>query len=351
MKRKIYCGFLILMLSAALLLPSCGNPSDGSVSGHAFAGPGADPGAAAETTTEPVPEMTTEPAPETTTEPASETTTEPAGRNNPLLEEWNAGMALYENGQYAEAAELFDHLASFEYSDSAEMRDKCYDILTQPFRESMRDIKAGDTILFGSYEQDLVYSKGTWGDDIEWIVLAREDDRVLVISKYVLASTVYHDWWYYVPWKDCYLRNWLNDFLVIAFKPHERSLILPTEISADPNPDCDTDPGDATIDKLFILSMKEAAQYFPTDESGKCIPTKYAGYGHQIDTVLSDKASELEVKDCMLDGTYTCQWWLRTPGGERRAAVVDFNGQISTAGRMVDDNKCGIRPAMWISIE
>ena len=80
-----------------------------------------------------------------------------------------------------------------------------------------------ETIIFGSYEQ------GSGQAPIEWIVLDRQQDRVLLLSKYTLESKPFHeveDW--DVTWADCTLRSWLNgDFLAKAFSEEERALIRP----------------------------------------------------------------------------------------------------------------------------
>ena len=49
---------------------------------------------------------------------------------------------------------------------------------------NVADAKPGDIVIFGSYEQDNDESNGT--EDIEWLVLAREDNKALLISKYAL---------------------------------------------------------------------------------------------------------------------------------------------------------------------
>ncbi len=45
-------------------------------------------------------------------------------------------------------------------------------------------VEVGDVIYFGSYEQDNNLSNGK--EEIEWIVLAKENRKALLISKYAL---------------------------------------------------------------------------------------------------------------------------------------------------------------------
>ena len=98
------------------------------------------------------------------------------------------------------------------------------------------------------------------------MVLARDGDRVLVISRYVLDCVRYDEEYRRVTWETCTLRAWLNgEFLNAVFDPEEQLLIPPTHVTADPNPDFDVDPGEDTEDKLFLLSIPEAEAYFHPD--------------------------------------------------------------------------------------
>ncbi len=102
--------------------------------------------------------------------------------------------------------------------------------------------KAGDIILFGSYEQDNNPYNGT--EDIEWLVLAKEKDRVLVISRYALDCRPYNAKEQEVTWETCFLHGWLNDtFLNNAFSADEQAMIRTETVTADRNPSYGTSPG------------------------------------------------------------------------------------------------------------
>ena len=49
------------------------------------------------------------------------------------------------------------------------------------------EIKTGDTITFGRYTQDLSWEY----KPIEWIVLAKEEARILLLSRYGLGTQPY----------------------------------------------------------------------------------------------------------------------------------------------------------------
>lgn len=112
---------------------------------------------------------------------------------------------------------------------------------------------------------------------MEWLVLAKEGNKVLVISKYALDCQPYNTSFTSVTWETCSLRKWLNGtFINNAFSAEEQAMIPTVTVSADKNPDYSTDPGNATQDKVFLLSITEANQYFTSDEARKCGTTEYA---------------------------------------------------------------------------
>lgn len=247
---------------------------------------------------------------------------------------YNKAMNLLESGDYDSAYIL---LKEFTYKDSKEKFEK----YEQPL---IRNAAVGDKITFGTYEQDNDTSNGA--EDIEWLVLAKENNKILVISDKALDCQPYNEKSEAISWKLCSLRQWLNDsFLNAAFSEEEKVLIQNTAVSADKNPKYSTNPGNATTDKVFLLSINEVEKYF---EAGKyiiykaksCTPTAYA---KALGAYTSTKGD-----------TVTCSWWLRTPGYiQDYAASVDIEGSVIFAGHQVSNAiifVC-VRPALWISIE
>ena len=138
-------------------------------------------------------------------------------------------------------------------------------------------MNAGDSIHFGRFRQ------GDRGRDrdikaIEWLVLDVRDGQALLISKHGLDVRWFHKSSRNVTWETCTLRTrFLNGyFLEMAFRPAERKRIAMTTVTADPNPETDTDPGRDTQDKVFLLSVREAEQYFSSRRTRLCYPTAYA---------------------------------------------------------------------------
>ena len=144
---------------------------------------------------------------------------------------------------------------------------------------SIASFGIGDTFMFGSYEQDADEMNGP--EPIEWIVLSKENGRVLVISKYGLETleNIMHR----LPsndesdkWENSEIRQWMNgEFLNIAFSEREQDAILLVTVPAHRNPISVNDPGNDTEDKIFSLSIEEAEKYFTSDEERICKPTNY----------------------------------------------------------------------------
>ena len=184
-------------------------------------------------------------------------------------------------------------------------------------------VSVGETIVFGSYEQDNNLSNGKEG--IEWIVLHKENSRVLVVSKRILDHYKYNDSLSYVTWENCSLRKWLNEtFLQTAFSSSEQKKIPTVTVRADKNPYHSTNSGNDTQDKVFLLSITEANTYFPDKKSASASLTAYA-----------------KGRD---------DWWLRTPGESNKRAVRVLSGGLVAENGAEVTILLGIRPAIWIDL-
>lgn len=207
-------------------------------------------------------------------------------------------------------------------------------------QEQLKFVSVGDKVRFGTYEQDNDISNGK--EDIEWRVLAKENNRILVISDKALDCQLYNVINDDVTWKTCTLRKWLNDdFFNSAFIDAEKICIPTVTVTADKNPKYSTYSGKTTKDKIFLLSTKEADEYFVDDEERKCIPTDYA-IAQGVFT--SDNHT--------INGVATCWWWLRSPGSIQACATLVYaDGAFSERGYDVNRGCSAVRPAMWINLE
>ena len=243
---------------------------------------------------------------------------------------YDRAIKCIDSGDYKTACMLLDGLS---YKDSAEKLKSAKQAL-------IKTAKVGDIVYFGTYEQDNDTTNGK--EDIEWLVLAKENNRILVVSDKALDCKPYNQSRDYVTWETCSLRNWLNnDFINAAFTAEERAKIPTVTVSADKNPEYNTNPGNATKDKVFLLSIVEAEKYFTSDKARMCVPTEYAISNGAYTSGSYTKG-----------GKATCWWWLRSPGCNRNyAARVNLFGSVIRFGDIVDYDSDAVRPAMWITID
>ena len=244
-------------------------------------------------------------------------------------QKFQTASELLEAGQMQDAYDIFALLGKFRNAD-----EKAAQIRLTKNDAVMHNCKPGDIIYFGTYEQDNKESNGK--EEIEWIVLDVQDSQALVVSKYALDCQKYHGKYGDITWDKCDLRKWLNrEFLNTAFCDTEKAMIPTVTVKAEPNPDYETDPGVDTQDKVFLLSIQEAARYFPTDDDRECAGTLYA-----------------QEMDAYIQGiTRNCWWWLRSPGDDPRdAAYVLSNGEIIPYGYFIGIYNIAVRPALWIEL-
>ena len=252
---------------------------------------------------------------------------------------YNNAIALMDTGKYTEAIAAFEALNG--YKDSISKIEECnINIYGEEVWSKIKSVNVGDMYSFGSYEQDNNKSNGQ--EDIEWLVLAKEGSKILVISKYALDCQQYNTSYTIVTWETCTLRKWLNnDFINSAFTANEKAMIPTVTVSADKNPDYSTNPGNATQDRVFLLSITEAYKYFGSNSARQCKPTKYVVAGGAY--VNSDNG--------------LCFWWLRSPGFDQDYAAGVYalyndgdDGEVGEYGDHVGRRDIAVRPALWIDL-
>ena len=243
---------------------------------------------------------------------------------------YNTAVELMESRRYEEAIATFEALD--KYKDSSEQIKKCKQLI-------LANAKVGDYVYFGSYEQDNNAANGK--EDIEWLVLDKQDDKILVISKYGLDAKPYNKEKKDITWGKCTLRSWLNDdFYNAAFNADEKKAIVQTDVSADKNPEYSTNPGNDTTDNVFLLSINEVNKYFSSDSERQCAATDYA--------IAQGAYTNSDYK---VDGGFSWWWWLRSPGYyQYYAALVDYVGSVYHYGFNVSCGNDCVRPALWINL-
>ena len=238
-------------------------------------------------------------------------------------EKYKKALDQISQGEYVKS---YEQLISLDdYKDSKQKAKEIYDQYHVQKLENLQDVPVGDSILFGAYEQDNDTSDGK--EKIEWILLKKEKDRALVLSKYVLDCQYYNLYRTSCTWESCFIRKWLNTtFLDDAFDEKEKDRIIREEKD--------------TSDRVFLLSEEEAEECLPTSQEKQAKPTEYA---------LAQGVSAVERTTDFDYGN--CSWWLRSPGFlQKNANFVSESGITSFYGAAVDNLDFGVRPAMWINI-
>ena len=261
--------------------------------------------------------------------PLQVTNCEEAIRNR----DYEKAKILYAEGKYVEAYMILLTLQG--YRDVDDMMQNDGNLLAAAFEAKWQ---IGQNVMFGSYPQ---IEDGAESTPIEWIVLARDGDKALVISRYALDVVPYNTEWTDVTWETCSLRTWLNnDFYNKAFNAEEKRNIVLSKVMADKNPKYSTYSGNDTEDNVFLLSIPEVRKYFKDESSRMCAPTDYAV---KNDAVVYDYYK--------VDGRASCWWWLRSPGNlSDLAASVDPDGSVYYGGSLVDGSNGSVRPCVWVRL-
>ena len=205
-----------------------------------------------------------------------------------------------------------------------------YEASAEKFPAQYSRLIRGDTITFGSYEQDNNKSDGK--EKIEWIVLEVQNGGVLLLSKYGLDAKPYNRTDTDVTWETCSLRKWLNnDFFNSAFSDKEKKMILDTSLENPNNREFGTYGGRDTQDHVFLLDIDAYNKYFSNKTAARCSITRYA-----------------EANGGAVFSNGFSPWWLRSPsyyqGG---AACVHGEGYIDYNAN-VGNSALAVRPAVWM---
>ena len=243
---------------------------------------------------------------------------------------YRSAEKLRKSGKYAEAYVIYATIQ--DYKDVGEIMTNDAGIA------KVVAYQPGNYVTFGTYPQT---KSGTDQTPIEWLVLESDGETALLISRYALDAKPYNTEYESITWEKCTLRGWLNsDLYNRAFSAEEKKTILVSDVSADKNPPYWTNPGNATKDSVFLLSIIEANKYFANNEARMCAATDYA---IEQGTYTNSKYT--------VDGREACWWWLRSPGIKRDyAAIVISDGSIYDYGSYVYRSSCAVRPCVRVRL-
>ncbi len=187
-------------------------------------------------------------------------------------------------------------LAEYDYKDSQER-------FTELQIENLRTAEIGDKVHFSS---------------IDWCVLEKTDDKIFLLKENALGTIPLNLKSENITWETSYARSWLNkEFLEEEFYAPEIEKILDTEVVTKENSYFKgVNPGNPTVDKLFLLSLEELEKYAD-----------------------------------IFRGTKSC-WWLRTPGARKGTMAFSYIDKTPMPeGYDVGNQSFKIKPAMWVSLK
>ena len=242
-------------------------------------------------------------------------------------------------GLYADAGMYID--AGREYNRIRGYRDVDAILANDERLSREATFAVGNAVTFGAYPQT---GAGTDMTPIEWILLARDGQHALLVSKYALDCKPFHAKEEDVTWQKCALRKWLQkDFLNKAFSSEAQSAIRLSNVDNSRNQGYgkyEPIDGGNTRDRVFLLSYGEAWAYLDSNSDRMCAPTDYAKEQH---TSMVSRGQG--------------RWWLRSPGGPMlqrggwggcQAQVVNYDGVIGCH----NVSFCVfVRPALWVNLE
>ena len=224
-------------------------------------------------------------------------------------------------------------------------------------------LNINDEIRFGKYEQDNNELNGK--EDIEWIVIDKNENGILLTTKYLIDCKPYNTFHKSVTWEKCSLRNWLNtSFYNDSFSKSEKQFINNTYLINDENPYYKSNKENNTYDKIFILSINEVLNLLYSNEdflvSKKmglqfdirklCRPTEYAkknGVRVNISSAIFNGCGNYWLRT---QGLYGDRIWYKNVTAKYFQSIITEDGRISPKGTGVHSVDDGVRPCLYINI-
>lgn len=229
---------------------------------------------------------------------------------------------------------------------------------------TLKDAEIGDIVQMGTYEQD---GDAETEDPICWDVLDKDGDAVLLISHDVIAYQRFSDSRKCVIWEDSEIRTWLNqEFYAEAFDEEEQASIRETTLEnpstvgfaahVDPSGDVQVrESRPDTKDKIFLLSWKEAEQYYGNRLTDASVlgrrPSRAVLQKRKAiftDLIIEELPAMYPYSRHLADGTERLPWMLRSTGmKDYNILVIGYEGKWD---QDYPDSYNGVRPAMWVNV-
>lgn len=201
-------------------------------------------------------------------------------------------------------------------------------------RTKETDKKTGYNVIeFGKYDMEIGYS-----GPVEWLVVDRNNESYLLVSRYILDCKNYNNSDKEVTWDNATLNEWLNNyFLNGAFSSDEIAYMNYL--------------GDFAIDgkgKVSLLNIAACDKYFGREDVEK------RNYKLSAKATTWAKSNFQETVDAKNSDYYDCGSFYLTNNGttDRKAAWVGQYGHIYKEGQAVKlEHGDGVRPVIVVKKE
>lgn len=231
---------------------------------------------------------------------------------------------------------------------------------------------AGNGMEYGYYDWNNNYKIYHYFkyEPIKWRVLSTTGNDAFLLSDIALDDQKYNTNDTSVTWETSSIRSWLNgydlsmnqpgtdyskkNFINTAFTSSQKNAIYTTNIVNSNNIIWKTAGGSDTSDKIFLLSESEI---YNTDTA--------AQYGFVKDSDIYDEArrsycsvyayamgvQRYGINEGKKEYNGENDWWLRSPGGDSKEAVIgNLYGNVYAGGIGVHYSTVGVRPALHLNL-
>lgn len=197
--------------------------------------------------------------------------------------------------------------------------------------DNKKDTKTGyDIVEFGNYDKEIGFS-----NPIEWLIIDKNDQSYLLLSRYVLDCANYNDKQENATWENATLKDWLNDyFMHRAFNEDEIKYLSSVN----------TFGLDGAV-RVGMLNIAACEKYFGEEASDK---TNYKLSAKATNFAISEGVEVVEAKN---SDYYLCSSYYLTDNGKTKdkAAWVGQMGRIYRDGQNVKlKTGDGVRPVIAV---
>ena len=224
----------------------------------------------------------------------------------------------------------------------------------------LKRAEVGDIVQMGIYEQD---GDPETEDPICWDVLDKDGDSILIISHDVIGYQRFSDSYNCVIWEDSQIRTWLNEeFYTDAFDKETQACIKESVLENPSIAGYVTGADESiwesrgdTTDRIFLLSWKEAEQYYGNRLTDAYIlgrrPSRAVLQKRETiftDIIIEELPAMYPYSRHLADGTERLPWMLRSTGmKDYNILLIGYEGKWD---QDYPDSYNGVRPAMWVNV-